>query len=197
MKKLIIIALVAIAFASCEKDEQSAFKVKATDKISIKAAASVAKSPMQKVSSVYTHLSALEIVKKTTEISLIMHGGTYEGIKGGRSFASEQRDTISATPKLLMWATDVISLDGALGVGNGGFIDATDVVFVHYNLSTPTLRDTIAYIPNSVLRAAEIGIKAAYEAKNIENCYTLFNEAYTFIPVTGAEWRTLKAAGQN
>lgn len=194
MKKLLFVALVAIAFASCEKDEQSAFKVKATDKISIKAAASVAKSPMQKVQSVYSHLSALEIVKKTTEISL---RDTRNGV-WGRSFSSDQRDTVSTTPKLLMWATDVISLDGQLQNDFlGNFLQATDIVFVHYNLSTPTLRDTIAYIPNSVLRAAETEIKAAYEAKNIESCYTLFNEAYTFIPITGAEWRSLKASGQN
>lgn len=187
MKKLLFIALVAIAFASCEKDEQS-FKVKATDKISIKAASNVAKSAMQKVSSVYAHLSALDIVKKTTEISLITNG-----VIGGRSFASEQRDTISATPKLLMWATDVITLDGKLQLD---FIEATDVVLVHYNLNTPTARDTIAYIPNSVIRAAESAIRTAYNAKDIEACYTLFNNAYVFTPITGAEWRALKAQNQ-
>lgn len=185
MKKLLFIALVAIALASCEKDETKAFKINATDKISIKPSTSVAKSAMQKVSSVYTHLSALEIVKQTTEI-----GFYRDGIKYMRSFTNEQRDTISAVPKLLMWATDVITLDGKL---QPDFIEATDVVFVHYNPITYQVRDTIAYIPNSVIRATESAIRIAFSDKDINACYTLFNDAYIFTPITGAEWRALKA----
>ena len=56
---------------------------------------------------------------------------------------------------------------------------------------------SIAYIPNATLRTAETAIRAAYEAKDIEACYTAFNTAYTFTPITGAEWRALKSAGQN
>lgn len=196
MKKLFLLLAIAAIVVSCKTDEPTEFKIKDTDMISIKPAAS-AKSVAMKAKSVDDHLSALEIVKQTTEISLIMHGGSYEGIKAGRSFASEQRDTVSTPPKLLMWATDVIDLNGNLQVGVGGFVDATDVVLVHYELDTPALRDTIAYIPNSILRTAEIAIRAAYEAKDIEACYTLFNTAYTFIPITGYEWRELKANGLN
>ncbi len=188
MKKLLFIALVAIAFVSCGKDEQSAFKVKATDKISIKAASNVAKSSIQKVSSVYIHLSALDIVKKTTEISFYRNG-----IKYGRSFTNEQRDSISTVPKLLMWATDVITLDGQL---QPDFIEATDVVLVHYDNSNVNLRDTIAYIPNSVIRSTESAIRTAFADKDINACYTLFNDAYVFTPITGAEWRALKAQNQ-
>jgi hypothetical protein len=134
------------------------------------------------------HLTALEIVKQTTIISTPQFG---------RSFIADQRDTVSTTPKLLMWATDVISLDGNLQTD---WIQTYDVVFVHYSTSSSdpnNVIDTIAYIPNSVLRNAEIAIKAAYEAKDIEACYTLFNTAYTFTPITGAEWRELKKQGLN
>lgn len=193
MKKLIIIALVAIAFASCEKDETKSFKINATDKISIKPSTSVAKYPMQKVSSVYTHLSALDIVKQTTEISFV-YGTT--NLVAARSFASEQRDITSETPKLLMWATDVISLDGKLQNDfESNFLQARDVVLVHYDNSNVNLRDTIAYVKNSTLRDAEALIVSAYNDKNIDACYSAFNTAYTFIPVTGAEWRALKAQG--
>jgi len=196
MKKLFLFLAIAAVLASCKTDEPKVFQIKATDMISIKPATSAMRAAMR-AKSTTGHLSALEIVKKTTEISLIMHGGTYEGVKAGRSFASEQRDTISEMPKLLMWATDVITLDGQLQVGVGGFIDATDVVFVNYNLSTPKMRDTIAYISNASLRAAETAIRAAYVVKDMEACYAIFNAAYTFVPITGAEWRTLKANNQN
>lgn len=191
MKKLLFILAIALTFAACKTDEPKSFQIKATDMISIKPAAGVAARAPQKVKAAETHLTALEIVKQTTEISTPLFG---------RSFAREQRDTISATPKLLMWATDVITLDGKLQIesntGSHGWIEATNVVLVHYDLNTPTVRDTIAYIPNSVLRTAETAISAAYEAKDIEACYNLFNAAYTFTPITGSEWRALKANNQ-
>jgi hypothetical protein len=193
MKKLFLFLAIAAVLASCKTDEPKVFQIKATDMISIKPATSAMRAAMR-AKSTTGHLSALEIVKKTTEISLIMHGGTYEGVKAGRSFASEQRDTISEMPKLLMWATDVIRFNGELATD---WIEATDVVFVNYNLSTPKMRDTIAYIPNATVRAAETAIRAAYVVKDMEACYAIFNAAYTFVPITGAEWRTLKANNQN
>lgn len=187
MKKLFYL-LIAVVLIACKTDEPKAFVIKDTDMISIRPSQGTA---MKVKATEPTHLSALEIVKQTTEIAFI-----WADINKpvGRSFASEQRDTVSATPKLLMWATDVIMLDGTLQTD---FITATDVVLVHYELNTPTNRDTIAYIPNSVLKTAETAIRAAYEAKDIEACYTAFNTAYTFTPITGAEWRALKLAGQN
>ena len=186
MKKLFLLIALAAIVASCE--DENDFRIKSTDMISLRPAAVTA---MKVKATDPTHLSALEIVKQTTEISYI-----WADINKpvGRSFASEQRDTISTTPKLLMWATDVIMLDGTLQTD---FITATNVVLVHYEDKTPNMRDTIAYIPNSVLRAAETAIRAAYEAKDLEACYTAFNTAYTFTPITGPEWRELKLAGNN
>ena len=193
MKKLFIFLALAAIVTSCKTDEPQAFQIKDTDMISIKPSASAMNA--MKVKAVDSeHLSALEIVKQTTLIS-------FKDIQGsiwGRTFAGEQRDTIS--PKLLMWATDVITLGGELQVDGTGFIEATDVVFVRYSTDSGdpnNVIDTIAYIPNSVLRTAETAIRAAYESKDIEECYSLFNEAYTFAPITGAEWRALKAEGQN
>lgn len=198
MKKLFLLLAIAATMAACKTEEPKAFQIKDTDMISIRPASGTA----MKVKSIdSTHLSALEIVKQTTEISLL---DTLGG-KWGRSFSAEQRDTLSTTPKLLMWATDVISLDGNLQAGFlGNFSQAKNVLFlrydsryISYNPATWIYCDTIAYIPNSVLRTAETAIISAYETKNIEECYRIFNEAYTFTPITGAEWRALKAAGQN
>lgn len=55
--------------------------------------------------------------------------------------------------------------------------------------------DTVAYIPNSVVRAARAKITEAFEAQDYEACYRLFDEAYVFIPTTGERWRAMKEAG--
>lgn len=190
MKKTILFLALAAIVASCDpKDEPKAFQIKDTDMISIRPATGTANAPA-KVKATEGHLTALEIVKQATTI--IYH---YNGDKLERSFTKQQRDTVSTTPKLLMWATDVITLNGDL---QPEFIEATDVLFVTFEtIYSSTPKDTIAFIPNSVLRTAEAAIREAYAAKNIEACYTIFNTAYTFTPITGAEWRTLKAAGQN
>lgn len=202
MKKLFLLLAIAAIVVSCKTDEPTEFKIKDTDMISIKPAASDMSAAL-KAKSIDEHLSALEIVKQVTEISLYTKSTAYGDvfIKAGRSFSKEQRDTVSAIPKLLMWATDVITLDGQLQTE---WLIAKDVVFVKYDSryisydqSTWIYCDTIAYIPNSVLRAAEIVIRAAYETKDLEACYTAFNTAYTFTPITGAEWRALKAEGNN
>lgn len=191
MKKLLILSIIALGLLSCKSDEPTAFQIKATDMISIKPAAGASNAPMKVKSDNETHLSALDIVKQTSDVALTL----YWGELGTRSFIDDQKDTISATPKLLMWATDVIMLDGEL---QEEWITAVDVVFRHYPITnSPELTDTIAYIPNATLRAAEIAIRAAYEAKDIEECYRLFNEAYTFTPITGTEWRALKANNEN
>jgi hypothetical protein len=182
MKKLLFIALVAILASCGTSNEPKQFKISATDMISIKPASGVMLKV--KAQNAVNHLTALEIVKQTVEIRTPLFG---------RSFIKDQRDTVSTTPKLLMWATDVITLDGNLQTD---WIQATDVVFVIHPMLSPTPCDTIAYIPNSVLRTAETAIKAAYAAKDIEACYNLFNTAYTFTPITGAEWRALKKLNQ-
>ena len=189
MKKTIFLLAIAAIVASCEPNEPKAFSIKDTDMISIRPVASAANAP-QKVKADDAHLSALEIVKQASSIQY-----RHNGIKWERSFNESQRDTVSTPPKLLMWATDVITLDGDL---QAEFIEATDVLFVTFEtIFSSAPKDTVAYIPNSVLRAAETSIRAAYEAKDIDECYRLFNEAYTFTPITGAEWRALKANGQN
>lgn len=56
-------------------------------------------------------------------------------------------------------------------------------------------RDTIAYIPNAVMREAEKNITEAYARGDYAACYKLFDTAITFFPITGAEWRALKEQG--
>lgn len=187
MKKLFYL-LIAVALIACKNDEPKAFKIKDTDKIAIRASSAPAKAPSATGISNVAHLSALEIVKQASAI-MYKHSGEI----WSRSFTDELRDL--TTPKLLMWATDVITLDGGLQTE---LIEATDVLIVTYEtIYSPTPKDTIAYIPNSVLRTAETAIRKAYADKDIDACYSVFNTAYTFTPITGAEWKALKSAGQN
>lgn len=189
MKKLFYL-LIAVALIACKSDEPKAFVIKDTDKIAIRASSTAVKAPSAIEATNTAHLSALEIVKQATLIEFKHTGETW-----GRTFSSELRDL--TTPKLLMWATDVIALDGQL---QEDFLIATDVMFVRYSTNSGdpnNVIDTIAYIPNATLRAAEIAIRKAYADKDIDACYSVFNTAYTFTPITGAEWKALKSAGQN
>ena len=191
MKKILFITVLAAIFAACESNEPKEFKIKDSDMISIPESKTVANSQAMKSKSV-NQLSGLDVVKLTKDLS-------FRDTRGDvwfRTFSNEQKDTISADPKLLMWATDVISLDGNLQLDLGNFIEAKDVVFRTYEISNTTY-DTIAYIPNAVLRAAEIEIRKAYAEQDIDKCYQVFNDAYKFIPITGEQWRMLKTSGNN
>ena len=186
MKKLLLLLIIPL-FIACEKevDLKKEFKSLPTDMISIKPAVSTNSNAQKVKAEENNHLSALEIVKQTTLITT----PPFE-----RSFADEQRDTISEPPRLLMWATDIIMLDGELQTG---WIEAVDIVFVRCLDDDCQIRDTIAYIPNSVLRSTEQAIREAYEAQDIEACYDIFDNAYRFTPITGEEWRALKINTDN
>jgi hypothetical protein len=88
-----------------------------------------------------------------------------------------------------MFATDIITQDG---VYQREFIYGYDVI-----LTTHDNVDTVAYVPNSIITEARNNIEAALENENYDEVYRLFNEAFTFIPISGSEWRALKAQGIN
>jgi len=187
MKKLIIITLISIAFASCgSKDEPNILKLDPNAMISIKPAYGASKAPaFVKVTD--THLSALDIVKQTTIIQY-----NFNNLKWERVFESNQRDTVSSTPCLKMYGVDIINQDGNYVPD---FIESADCILIKFNLHAPAgaPRDTLGYIPNSTIRSAQIIIKQAYENKDEALMIKTFNEAFTFIPITGAEYKTLKA----
>jgi len=191
MKKLFFILSVIFLFA-CEET----FQLDPNAMISIKPASGAWNSPALRVKSNDSiHLSAMEIVKQTNKLSFY-NIALFGNQAVDRGFAQNQRDTISETPSLKMFGTDIINQKGEY---TPEFIEGSDCVLVRIiNLNMPNeVIDTVAYIPNSVLRIAETQIKAAYSALNNEEVYRIFNEAFTFIPITGAEWRELKANNEN
>lgn len=52
--------------------------------------------------------------------------------------------------------------------------------------------DTVSYIPNSLMRRNEKILDSLFAVKDYEGCYQMFDTAYRFIPITGAEWLQLK-----
>lgn len=187
MKHLLLtaLALTTIAFTACEKKGDG--RMDPNSKISIRAADGV---PV-KAESNPKHLTALEIVEQTSEVYFwSVSVNPTEPTR--RGFSDGQRDYVNA--RLLMHSSDVIDSQGKLTLA---FIEGRDCMLVikHFapeNENYVSL-DTVAYIPNSTMRAAEKAIKEAYANKDYEACYALFDQAFRFTPITGEEWRELKA----
>lgn len=189
MKHLILFFLLALALSGCEKNAIEDFKIDPSATINIHAANGV---KLRSATIDTAHLTALEIVRQTTLLRFTLSNGKV----ASRGFAPLQRDTISNVPMLKMWGTDIMYYD-QLTDGTYttnlilalDFLEARNCLLIHNNGGNND--DTIAYIPNTVLRVAEMQIKALFAEKDYEPIYTIFNDAYTFIPVTGAEYRAL------
>ena len=215
MKKLILFIVAVTLLTACE----STFKMDPNAMVSIRpaqgawdapAAMKAMRSDSVATDSVtYTHLSALEIVRTTCNLEF-RNVAVFGDQNTGRGFSSNQRDTSDVAPCLKMFGTDIIDMYGAFVPE---FIGGEQVVltrlwlimpegdtvmfdpitrYPHEYMATKVLKDTIAYIPDATLRAAETVIYAAWNLQDNEEVYRLFNEAFVFVPVTGAEWRALQ-----
>lgn len=129
------------------------------------------------IRSIITGLTAFEIVQQAVNIEWESHwfGNVYydDAKFIGRSFPEPQKDY--QTPALLMWGTDIIAQHGEF---YKDFIYGYNVY-----ITTGTGRDTIAYVPDSVINNARPLIEAAYADENYTEVYRLFNEAFTFLPI--------------
>ncbi len=193
MKKFILFLLALVAISGCNPEEPI------VEKIKIDPLATVDIKPDPKGwgnlrSTNPEHLSALEIVEQTTAMQyynpniLDYVDGVWE-----RGFDEMQRDLNPDNPMLKMWALDIITEEGEY---LPHFIESENIILMSFDLTVvDSPRDTIGYIPNSVMRTAETAIKAAYANGDTESVYQLFNEAFTFRPITGAEYKALKEAG--
>lgn len=193
MKKLIFILTLVLAVVSCKNNEpKKPFIIDTNAMVNLKPdVKNWAKAPqfIMKSSNSATHLTPLEIVQQAVGISW-----TYNNKTGDRGFNNEQRDVTSNPPMLKMFASDIINIDQYnKPYYEPAFIEGVDcILFRSYN----NKRDTIGYIPNAILRAAQPLIKSAYDNGDNETVYRLFNEAFTFLPITAAEWQDLKKQGK-
>lgn len=186
MKRIFVLCGMVALLAACNKEDNNG-KLDPNAMIALNPAPGVkADDPV--------HLTAREIVEQTYYMSFINPRlGSSPELR--RGFSDSQRDLVNN--RLLMFGTDIIDAFGY----HTTFIEGENMVLVRMQGDDPDLekrvRDTIAYIPNSVLREAETKIKAAYDQGDYTTCYSLFDKAFTFTPITGAEWEALKAEGKN
>lgn len=185
----IILLSITFAFSSCKKDGL----LDPTAMVALNGrenpAASTAKSDM---------LSIGDIVRQADEIFFTDIDTAFSPnkpltIHPRRVIYYAHRDTVNN--RILMWATDIISAEGDLLDECGNFIRGRNTVLVKYIIKYPGHLwddyDTIAYIPNAVMDAARKAIRAAYARGDYRQCYELFEEAYTFHPTTGEEYKRL------
>lgn len=188
MKKIttLLVALVAMmALVGCNgKDEPAVKKIKPLDpnaKLSINVRTSL-KSALN--DSDTKHLTPLEIVQQAGQMEYKLASN---GQNIYRSISDVQRDVENVAIK--MWGTDIISVeDGSL---QDYFLDNRNYVF------TLPMGDTIAYIPNVVVIEASKNIRQAYKEGDTEKVYKLFQDAFTALPITGAEYAELVKQGTN
>lgn len=126
-----------------------------------------------------------ELMERVNTILLTHEGQDHSWVY---SITEEMKDYPNHIVK--MWG-DAIIIPETKTI-NRAFLSARDVVFTDDRIP----RDTLGYIPNRVLREAEIKIKIAFDAENYDEVYRIFNEAYQAIPITGKEWRELKTQGK-
>ncbi len=209
MKKLfLLIAVTTALFISCSKDDNKS-SYDPFRPVPIRAAAGTRAYIQGNL------LTGKQVVQQTWGMKGKYPDGTpTQG--GGKTFTEVMRDTINPALKLLM--QDVIgkSPDKQSLVLDGFFLTLRDVVFTrdlhiegkdtvfcgYYDdysgpILKPNIIDTIAYVPNAQLIAAEPLVRAAFEKGDYNECYRILEKAYSFIPITGAQWRKLKAENKN
>ena len=183
-KTTLLLSIAFIAFVGCNKEDNNNGKLDPTAMISLRPEVNTRASDNPE------RLSALEIVKRTSNI-YFWNKDIRPDIPLGAGFGDGQRDTVNV--RLFMHGTAIIAQSGDYVPS---FIEAEDIVFVETHADQEGV-DTIAYIKNATLNIAEAQIKEAYAKEDYAACYEIFNEAFRFIPITGAEYRELEAKGEN
>ena len=153
-------------------------------------------------------LSPLNIVKYSAGII----SANADGEDGNFGIAPEMRDVEHS--RIKMWSEMVIAKrphkvdgkrvdlwtlldDGWISRRNVRLVvDSLDQIKTDDGVVIPAGVWVVAYIPNAKMDEAQKAIRKAWEAKDNEEVYRLFNEAFTFTPITNNEWEALKAKGE-
>ena len=150
------------------------------------------------------HLSPKELVAQAENMMLT----TTDGLEGtfwlggliaeGDYLASHGRKVGEPQYKLLDQAKFVFWGDFVINVEDKEnpklveeFFKSTDVRF------EDIAGNIIGYIPQRVFREAWEEVKKAFDAKDYDRVYKLFQETYTAYPCTTEEWQKLKAEGKS
>lgn len=101
--------------------------------------------------------------------------------------------------RIVMWGGQIINdsnnKEGRLEL-NPYFFKVRDLRILALLRDGETEQRIIAYIPNKRMEEAEVAITTAYNDRNYDEVYRLFQELYTAIPTTTARWQELKKKGE-
>lgn len=205
MKNLLIMALLGLFALSGCKDKKKEFNINPNAQIAISAdKTKVIPSAPYSMETVVTY--AWEIVFWATK---------FDGDKpSGQAIISHDMDNLKfwigenshviymdkeGNPQLGPWITsnmrDLVVVATKQKDDLNSWVNAYRYTTLGEFVAPARVFDTIGYVPNRVIKAAEAAIHTAFEAGDYERCTQLFETAYTFQPITGAEWRELKAQG--
>ena len=173
MEKILFL-LVGLLLISCNPEDvpETKGKLDPNAMIVIKPAKGV------QLRSAVTGLTALEVVERATSMKLQMRyfddldNGQYK--IAGRGFNEETMKDFNI-PALKMLGIDVINAQGEY------IRDLTTAKSVYI---TDINGDTLAYVPDDVINNARPLIEAAYAEENYTEVYRLFDEAFTFLPIS-------------
>ncbi len=125
---------------------------------------------------------------------------TEEGYETSSSvyFSLEDGNLDTINNRIVLKAGNINGIDGNPFLDpSTGFNDYIIFRFVYDQNDQFLGIDTLAYIPNSQRQAAYEQIKALWDTENWDAIYEIFQNAFTFIPCTGEEYKALKEAGLN
>ncbi len=182
MKKIAIFFIVIAALMACEKEPGSS-KLDPAAPVYISGSEAVTDAKGQDL------LSVKEVIKQSNYF-VCNHSSHPTSIAYYTIDGVCERDTVNN--RIVGYSAWVITAEGSLSTE---FIESRNFLLINYDWDT--VRDTLGYIPNSVMIAAETAIKAAYEEDDYEECYRLFQEAFVFYPTTGERYLQLVEEGLN
>lgn len=175
MKKILFLLLTfALVFASCDPKDTPEPK----GKLDPNAVITIRPAKGVQLRSTVKGLTALEIVQQAVSMKLQMRyfddldNGEYK--VAGRGFNEETMKDFSI-PALKMLGIDVINAQGQY---------IRDLTHAKSVFITDINGDTIAYVPDEVINTARPLIESAYADENYTEVYRLFDEAFTFLPIS-------------
>lgn len=179
---LALVASVALLTASCSSDEPDNGLLDQEAMLYI---------------NVNNTMRATETIEKMTPREVVEKAGgfkftSYDNIDNCTMGISDEMKDYE-NERIKMWGEQVISSKGELV---DAFIGARNIRVIGPDDRTGN-EAIIAYIPNATMVKAEKEIKEAYRAGNYDLVYKLFQDAYTAIPTTYAEYRELVSKGLN
>lgn len=177
---VLLVALAAVLFVSCESTNKNNGKLDPSAKIYISPAQGVKLQTPTKADP--EHLTAKQIIETAQRV----YTNNWHLDVGDWN-----RDL--ANSRFIVGSDWAINQQGELTYE---FIGARNYTFVTLDQNLGP-KDTIAYIPNSIMQSVETAIKAAYDAENYSECYRLLQEAFVFTPINGSEYKVLQAKGEN